>query len=71
MTGGSAEAVDARILNTLSLKAVAKSSAESFSDVAVVGGWSSSLTVRHSLRGLCLHDSAVVVQNAVKLDSYS
>ena len=71
MSGGSADAVDARILATFSLKNLPKSSAESFSDVAVRGGCSNSLTVRHSLRGLCLHESIVVVQNAVNLDSYS
>jgi len=71
MSGGLADAVDARIVATLSLKNLPKSSADRFSDVFVGGGCNSSLTVRHSLRGFCLHSSIVVVQNAVNLDSYS
>ena len=48
MSGGLAGAVDARILATLSLKTLPKSSAESSSAVDVGGGCSNSLMLRHS-----------------------
>jgi len=50
MSGGVADAVEARMLTTLSWKNVAKSSAESF-DECYFGGCNKEFTIRQNARG--------------------
>jgi len=67
MSGGVADAVEARMLATLSWKNVAKSSAESF-DECCFGDCSIEFTARHNARGFLSKLSIVDDQNDVYFD---
>jgi len=67
MSGEVTDAVDARMLATLSWKNVAKSSAESF-DEGCFGGCNIEFTARHNARGFLSKLSIVDDQNNVYFD---
>ena len=71
MHGGAADAVDVRILSTLPLKNVAKSSTESIDAAGLGGGCRRVFTARQRARGLWLFSSTVDSQKVVNFDSYS